>query len=114
MATEPANDPLLIDAKELKKAANYFRAINNDYRCRMLNLLHIHKELTVKELYTKLRSDQSKASVHLAILREAHLVNARREGKSVYYSVNYSQIEQLHSVAKELEKSKKDRLNNRW
>ena len=112
MATEPANDPLLIDAKELKKAANYFRAVNNDFRSRMLNLLHFHKELTVKELYTKLRSDQSKASVHLAILRDAHLVNARREGKSVYYSVNYSTLEQLHSIAKELERSKKDRMNS--
>ena len=107
MATEPANDPLHIDAKELKKAANYFRAINNDFRCRMLHFLHTHKELTVKDLYTKLRSDQSKASVHLAILRDAHLVHARREGKSVYYSVNYSQLDHLHSVAKELEKSKR-------
>jgi DNA-binding transcriptional ArsR family regulator len=107
MATEPANDPLLIDAKELKKAANYFRAINNDFRCRMLHFLHTYKELTVKELYTKLRSDQSKASVHLSILRNAHLVHARREGKSVFYSVNYSQLNQLHSVAKELEKSKR-------
>jgi DNA-binding transcriptional ArsR family regulator len=106
MATEPSNDPLQIDAKELKQASAFFRAINNDYRCRMLQLIHSHSELTVKELYTRLRSDQSKASVHLAILRTANLVHARRDGKSVYYSVNYKQIEHLHYVAKELEKSK--------
>lgn len=107
MATEPANDSLLIDTRELKKAANYFRAINNDFRRRLLQLLHTHKELTVKELYTKLRSDQSKTSVHLAILRNTHLVHARREGKSVFYSVNYGQLNQLHHVARELEKAKK-------
>ena len=106
MATEPSNDPLLLDAKELKKASAFFRAVNNDFRCRMLQIIHNKKELTVKEVYTKLRSDQSKASVHLAILRAANLVHARREGKSVYYSVNYSQLEHLHHVAKELEKSK--------
>lgn len=106
MATEPANDPLLIDANELKKASAFFRAVNNDFRCRMLQVIHSHRQLTVKELYTKLRSDQSKASVHLAILRAANLVHARREGKRVYYSVNYTQLEHLHDVAKELEKSK--------
>ena len=107
MVSEPSNDPLLIDTKELKKAADHFRAINNDFRRRMLQLLHNHSELTVTELYTKLRSDQSKTSVHLAILREANLVHARREGKSVFYSVNYPQLEHLHNVAKALEGSKR-------
>ena len=107
MVTEPSNEPLLIDSRELKRAANHFRAINNEFRRRMLQLLHGHHELTVTELYTKLRSDQSKTSVHLAILRESNLVHARREGKSVFYSVNYSQLEQLHNIAKTLEGSKR-------
>jgi ArsR family transcriptional regulator len=102
MLLNPVSNPLQIDLPKLKKAALCFRAINNDYRYQILQLIHKHQRLMVTDIYVKLRSDQSKTSVHLAILRNANLVKAEREGKSVFYSLNYRQVRQLHSVAETL------------
>ena len=59
----------------------------------MLQLLHKHKKMPVTDLYVKLRIEQSVASQQLAILRMASFVNTQREGKQVFYSVNYSRLE---------------------
>jgi DNA-binding transcriptional ArsR family regulator len=42
-------------------------------------------ELPVKELTTRFDVSQPAVSQHLAVLKEAGLVSARREGRSVYY-----------------------------
>lgn len=49
--------------------------------------------MPVTDLYVKLRLEQSVASAQLAILRKAGFVNTQREGKHVFYCVNYSHLE---------------------
>jgi DNA-binding transcriptional ArsR family regulator len=90
---------LAIESLQIKKAALIFRAINHPLRRQMLQLLHENARMTVTEIYIKLRLEQSVASQHLAILRKAGMVNTEREGKFIFYSVNYQRLKQVHQTA---------------
>ena len=96
------SDPLEIQVHNLKKAALIYRAINHPLRQQMLHFLHQNESATVTEIYTKLRIEQSVASQHLAILRRAGLVQTKRDGKQIYYSVEYERIKEIHRFADEL------------
>lgn len=93
---------LNIEVIQLKKAALILRAINHKLRQQILKLVHQHGKMTVTEIYVKLRLEQSVASQHLAILRKAGYVNTVRDGKFIYYSVNYERLDQVHNVVHEL------------
>ena len=102
METEQPDGELHIEFFYLKKASLLYRAINNKVRLQIINYLHDHSRLTVTALYGKLRLDQSATSQHLAVLRKAGLVNTDRDGKCIYYSVNYKRLRQLHDCAERL------------
>ena len=93
---------LKIDVMQLKKAALVLRAINHKLRQQLVKLIHQNGKMTVTEIYVKLRMEQSVASQHLAILRKAGFVNTLRDGKFVFYSVNYSRLDQVHALAHDL------------
>ncbi|MEY4051762.1 MAG: hypothetical protein RIR64_747, partial [Bacteroidota bacterium] len=61
-----------------------------------------HKKVTVTEIYVKLRLEQSVASQHLAILRRASIVTTIREGKFIYYAVDYNRLEQINKFVEQL------------
>ena len=83
---------LLIETIHLKKAALVFRALNHSLRQRILQLLHKNEKMAVTALYIRLKLEQSVASQHLAILRRAGFVNSQRDGKQIFYSVNYARL----------------------
>ena len=93
---------LRVDVIQLKKAALVLRAVNHKLRQQMLKLLHQNGKMTVTQIYVKLRLEQSVASQHLAILRKAGYVNTLRDGKFIFYSVNYSRLDQVHRIVQEL------------
>lgn len=101
MPTEKVAD-LKIDTPQLKKAALVFRAINHKLRQQIIKLINQHGRITVTEIYVKLRLEQSVASQHLAILRKAGIVITERDGKFIFYSVNYHRIDQVHKIANDL------------
>ena len=105
METTQLPDELQIEFFYLKKAALVFRAVNNKIRLQMLSILHEHSKMTVTSLYLKIRLDQSATSQHLAVLRKAGFVNTERDGKNIYYSINYARLEELHISADQLLKS---------
>lgn len=96
------NGDLKIDVLQLKKAALILRAINHKLRQQIMKLVHQHERMTVTEIYVKLRLEQSVASQHLAILRKAGFVNTLRDGKFIFYSVNYDRLNQVHNFVHEL------------
>lgn len=53
----------------------------------------------VQEIYDALNIEQSVASQHLRILRHANLVRTRREGKFVYYLLDYNRLESAGKIA---------------
>jgi|SRR5215218_8348663 len=87
---------------KLKKASIIFRALNHPLRQQILRLLHQHGRLRVTELFIKLRLEQPVVSQHLGLLRNAGLVQADKQGKFVFYSVNYARLKQLEELASQL------------
>jgi len=64
-----------------------FRAFADPTRLRLLSLLQGEKEVCVCDLCEALGEPQPKVSRHLALLREAGLVEVHREGKWKFYAL---------------------------
>ena len=91
-----------VDYHALKKAALVLRALNHKLRQQLLKLIEEEKKITVTEIYVRLRLEQSVASQHLAILRKAGIVNTERDGKFIFYTVNYKRIDEISQFTKDL------------
>jgi DNA-binding transcriptional ArsR family regulator len=104
---DQAKEELHIEPLKLKKAALIFRALNHTLRQRIISLIHENGRTTVTQLYVQLRLDQSITSQHLAVLRRAGLVNAERDGKYIFYSINYQQLHHVQKIAENLANLKK-------
>lgn len=91
-----------IDSLHIKKSALILRALNHKLRQQMLRLIDENKKMTVTEIYIKLRLEQSVASQHLAILRRAGIVATKRDGKFIYYTVNYPRVKEVIHFVEEL------------
>lgn len=69
---------------DLQHASQHFRLLSDSTRLRLLMLVDC-EELSVAELAAITQLAQPRVSTHLAKLKEAGLVNDRREGVFVYY-----------------------------
>jgi ArsR family transcriptional regulator, arsenate/arsenite/antimonite-responsive transcriptional repressor len=88
---------------EIIDYASLFKSLSEPVRLRVLYLLLEKGELCVCDLVSALELSQSVVSRHLAYLRNAGLLNTRREGVWVYYQVdtNKTFINQLLSLFQE-------------
>lgn len=82
-----------------KKALDFFKVLSHSLSDRILPLL-AKKELPVTEIYNTLKLEQSMTSVHLSRLREKGLVQARKDGKKVFYSVVPEMLEKAEQAVK--------------
>jgi ArsR family transcriptional regulator len=67
--------------------SDLFAVFANPTRLRILNLLLAEKEICVCDLCAVLDLLQPRVSRHLALLREAGLVDVREEGKWKFYAL---------------------------
>jgi ArsR family transcriptional regulator len=81
--------------------AQLFRVLGHPVRIRILELLS-DGERTVGDLQTELSLDSSGTSQHLAALRQQGVLESRRAGTSVYYSIRDPRVSQLLAVAKQI------------
>jgi len=95
-------ESLKLDFLRLKKAAMILRALNHKLRQQLLKLVDEHEKITVTEIYVSLRLEQSVVSQHLAILRRAGIVITKREGKFIYYSLNYKRLQEINNFVEQL------------
>ncbi len=102
VGAENLGKSLKVNFYNLKKAALVLRALNHKLRQQILALIDSEKKITVTEIYVRLRLEQSVASQHLAILRRAGIVVTQRDGKFIYYTVNYKRIEEINKFVGEL------------
>lgn len=70
----------------MKNIAQLFKALSDETRLRIIVLL-THGELCVCDIMASLELPQSTVSRHLAYLRNAGLVEDRREGVWMYYTL---------------------------
>jgi DNA-binding transcriptional ArsR family regulator len=80
------NDTVLVDVSQLKKATGILRAFRNKRRQTLLSILDEHKRMTVTEIYTKLKLEQSVACQQLAILLKAGIIIKEKQFKYAFYS----------------------------
>ena len=69
----------------------FAKAIADETRQKIMNLVCC-KSLSVSEIVEKLDVSQPTVSHHLAILREAGLVDLREDGKQTFYSLNQNRV----------------------
>lgn len=67
---------------------NFFKCLSDETRLNIVTLIAENKELCVCDLIEKLQLSQPKISRHLALLRASGLLQDRRQGQWVYYSIN--------------------------
>ncbi|QEC67794.1 helix-turn-helix transcriptional regulator [Panacibacter ginsenosidivorans] len=96
------NESLRLDFLHMKKSMLILRALNHKLRQQILKLLDEKRKVTVTEIYIELRLEQSVTSQHLAILRRAGLVSAIREGKFIYYTINYKRVKEVNAFVEQL------------
>lgn len=88
-------EKIVLQYAQLRKAQLVLRAVNHKLRQQIIKLLSDRKKMTVTQIYVKLRLEQSVASQHLAILRKAGVVQTKREGKFIHYSLNPDRLDEI-------------------
>ena len=78
-----------------------FKALSNEHRIRILEALR-DGELCACEIQVVLDAPQSTVAGHLRELRDAGLVNTRRQGKWTYYRIGDTAVLQLLDIASAL------------
>jgi DNA-binding transcriptional ArsR family regulator len=84
-----------IDIDKLEKAASKLRAMAHPMRIAIVDLLTSNKKLTVTEIYNKLSIEQATASHHLNILKNKGLLESKRDGKMILYSLKNDALTRL-------------------
>ena len=83
-------------SKELEKdLVKVFKLLADETRLRILMFLLNHDELHVSALCEKLSQSQPAVSHHLALLRDAKMLEARRDGKHNFYSLCKDRFHQV-------------------
>lgn len=77
--------------------AAMFKALSDPNRLLILDYL-IESERCACVILEKLQITQSTLSYHMKILSESEIVNARREGKWMHYSINRTKLEELRKL----------------
>lgn len=84
-------DTLLANAQE---ASDFLKALSHEARLVILCLL-VDGEKSVTEIEQALKLRQPAVSQQLARLRADNLVDTRRDGKNIYYSLSRPEVRQI-------------------
>ena len=92
---------LIVSPDPLTLVLPGFKALADPTRLQVVDLLR-HQEMCVCDLCDRIQIAQSKLSFHLKILKEANLVQARQQGRWIYYRLNLCQLSALEQYLGEL------------
>jgi DNA-binding transcriptional ArsR family regulator len=81
-----------LDLQKLELAASKLRAMAHPMRIAIIDLLSVNKKLTVTEIYEQLNIEQASASHHLNILKNKGLLDSKRDGKMILYSLKTTEL----------------------
>ncbi len=96
------------DYRKLQASAELMRAVAHPLRLIILEFIDQHGVINVNKIYNALQIEQSITSQHLRILKLAGVVQARREGKFIHYSINYDIINRVDTAMKNFLNSEKE------
>jgi len=89
------------DLAFLENSTETLRAIAHPTRIAIIDLIFKNKEMSVTEIFEKLKIEQAVASHHLRILKNKNVVSVKREGKNSIYSLA---AKEFYAIIKTLEK----------
>lgn len=87
----------LLDDDEAFDLSEFFKVFGDGTRIKIIQALSL-AELCVCDICTLLGMSQSAISHQLKFLRQAKLVKVRKDGKSVYYSLDDDHIDKIFNM----------------
>ncbi len=79
--------PFILDEHTAAHVAELFSAFSDTSRVRILSAI-VEQETNTSKLAEMIGLSESAVSHHLRGLRQMHIIQARRDGKEVFYSVS--------------------------
>jgi DNA-binding transcriptional ArsR family regulator len=86
------------DAGQIGNLGQLFKLLGDPSRLRIIHVL-MHQELCVADLSSLLGMQQPAVSQQLKLLRLSHLVKNRKDGKTVYYTLDDEHVSELFNIA---------------
>jgi ArsR family transcriptional regulator len=90
----------MLDASEMNDLAELFSALSDPSRLRIIAEL-IAGEMNVGTIAEQVGLSESATSHHLRGLRQMRIVQARKEGRQVFYSLIDDHVRELYEVGLE-------------
>jgi DNA-binding transcriptional ArsR family regulator len=84
-----------LNPEEVERAANMIKAISHPMRLAILGYLGDGKQLSVTEIHSLLKIEQSTASHHLGILKDKGILASVRKGKNTLYYLKRKNLSTL-------------------
>ncbi len=90
------------ESKDLVCLENFLKIIAEKNRLRIICFLNKKGEMCVCNIFKNLGLSQNLTSHHLKKLRDAFLLNERKEGVFVFYSVNQEEFKKYELLFKKI------------
>ena len=100
MAEEEKNEICMPDDEFLFELCDLFRIFGDSTRIKILFVL-MDREMNVGDIATELNLNQSAVSHQLRVLKDAKIVKFRRDGKSMYYSLDDDHVRNMLALGME-------------
>ena len=82
----------------IEQLGELFRLFGDTSRLKIIHIL-MHQELCVADLSALLQMQQPAVSQQLKLLRLSRLVKHRKDGKTVYYTLDDEHVSELFNIA---------------
>ncbi len=90
----------LVSEDELEHLVQTFKIFGDNSRLKIINAL-IEDELCVHEIAELMEMSQPAVSHQLRQLKQAHVVNSRRDGKHIFYSLKDEHVIQIFRICQD-------------
>lgn len=90
-----------------QKISKLLSITGNEVRLKILFLLNMEKELCPCDLADILKMSVPAISQHIRKMKDASVIKARREGQTIYYSLNEDETDILKNVFKSIKLERK-------
>lgn len=91
---------------DITRAAQLFHALSDETRLEIIQRL-LSGEKCVCDLTDALDAAQSRLSFHLKTLKDAGIVDDRKAGRWVYYTLNREAIGELEEIVKDIKPTRR-------
>ncbi len=93
--TDVEMDNVELNAKKLEQLASRLKAIAHPVRIAIIEMLSNDSRLSVTEIYQLLDIEQAAASHHLNIMKNKGILESKREGKKIFYSLQKESLSEI-------------------